>query len=379
MTLYETNPTDLKSQITHYQLLRKEGVLQYYARKEGYDRLGLQYIPPLKVSEHHAKTAIKMILVLESLSKSEYASEQWTFADCSADRFNSPPKNCMKKHSFEVEVWFDNDKKNTFPYINWRDIYYQDENDEWHKVKGEVDYNGLYFTELDGTRNYFLLFEKDAYRYGKTGTWTVNYNNQQILPFVTSSSRKSISDTKEDTTDGEPSTSFSTSQEKDNRRRTLRPQEGSPSSTTRYTRKRRRGGGEQGESPPSTKRRRGAQSDGTSDYVSAEEVGRSHRSVQRTGLGRVERLKEEARDPPIIQLKGGANSLKCWRNRFKIKHKNSFIAITTVYKWVANTNADVVESRLMVAFKDNAQRAAFIASVHIPKGVSMSLGSLDSL
>ena len=378
MTLYETNPTDLKSQIIHYQLLRKEGVLQYYTRKEGYDRLGLQYIPPLKISENHAKTAIKMILILESLAKSKYASEQWTFADCSADRFNSPPRNCLKKHSFEVEVWFDSDKQNAFPYINWRDIYYQDEKDEWHKVKGEVDYNGLFFTELDGTRNYFILFEKDAYRYGKTGTWTVNYDNEQILPFVTSSSRKSISDTQEDTTTGEPSTSLSTSKEKDNRRRTPGSQEGSPSSTTRHGRRRRRGG-EQRESPPRTKRRRGAQTDGTADYISPEEVGGSHRSVQRTGLGRIERLKEEARDPPIIQLKGGANSLKCWRNRFKIKYKDLFTAITTVYKWVGNNNADEVESRLMVAFRDLSQRSAFIATVHIPKGVSMSLGSLDSL
>ena len=371
MNLYEKNPTDLQSQIEHYQLLRKENATLYYARKEGYDRLGLQHVPPLRVSENHAKTAIKMNLILQSLAKSSYANEPWTLADTSADLFNSPPRNCFKKESYEVEVWFDNDKKNAFPYINWNFIYYQDENDMWHKVKGEADYNGLYFTEVNGTRNYFLLFDKDSSRYGNTGIWTVNYKNVQILPpSVTSSSRKSVYDSQ----DGEPS--IITAPEKENRRGTPQQEEAGPSSTTQSPKPgRRRRRGEQRESP-TRKRRRGAQDDGDSDFVTVGEVGKSHRSVPRTGLNRIERLKEEARDPPVILLKGGANKLKCWRNRYKAKVPN--FKCTTVFKWVGDESL-AAESRILVAFDTIHQRDQFIASAQLPKGTVMSLGSLDSL
>ncbi|AHC00340.1 E2 [Human papillomavirus 171] len=373
MAIYEENPTDLQSQIKHQLLLRKEAIVQYYARKEGYDRLGLQHIPALKISEYHAKTAIKMMLLLESLAKSPYASETWTLPDTSADRFNSPPRNCFKKHSYEVEVWFDNDRKNAFPYINWRDIYYQDEDDKWHKVQGKVDYNGLYFDEIDGTRTYFVVFSKDADRYGSKNIWTVNYDNEQIVPSVTSSARRPSPISEEV---GESSTTITAPKEKTNRRGSIHSEEGNPSSTTRIPpRRRRRGGGEQGEQAPSKRQRRAAESDRESDFVSASEVGTSNRSVPRTGLGRVERLKAEAKDPPIIILQGGANSLKCWRHRCRQKYKSHFLDITTVFKWVEND----IDSRLLVAFANKDQRSAFIALASIPKGVSLSLGSLESL
>lgn len=372
MTLYEKNPTDLQSHILHYHLLRKESALQYYARKEGYERLGLQHLPALKVSENHAKSAIKMSLLLDSLAKSAYASEPWTFAETSADRLNSPPRNCFKKNSYEVEVWFDHDPKNAFPYINWDSIYYQDETDMWHKVKGKVDYNGLYYEELDGTRNYFILFSKDADRFGSTGEWTVNYKSEQILPpFVTSSSRRSVHESQDF---GEPST-ISVSKKKD-RGRTSQQEEAGPSSTTTPKPGRRRRGGEQGESP-SRKRRRGAQNNRDTNIVTSEQVGGSHKSVPRTGLRGVERLKAEARDPPLILLKGGANKLKCWRNRYKVKTEN-IICFSTVFKWVGD-DAAAEESRLLIAFKGLQQRDEFISTVTLPKGTTLSKGFLDSL
>nr|QAB13919.1 MAG: E2 protein [Human papillomavirus] len=374
MTLYELGPTDLLSQIKHYQLLRRESVLEYYARKEGYEVLGLHHLPVLKVSEHNAKQAIKMILHLESLAQSPYKNETWTLNDTSADRFMSPPRNCFKKESFEVTVWFDHDPKNAFPYINWKWIYYQDNNDVWHKVQGRTDYNGLYFIENDNTVTYFLLFEKDVNRYGKTGEWTVNVGNEQILPpSVTSSSRRSLSDSPE--INRGASTSYTETQE-ENRRGSLQPQTSSPSTTTQSPSRRRRRRGE-GESTTS-KRRRRAEGDGGSDTVSPEEVGQSHQSVRRTGLTRTERLKEEARDPPIIRISGPANKLKCWRYRCGLKSSKNYTYMSSVFKWITN-EVGLEDGRMLVAFANVPQRNQFISGLSLPKGMSYCLGNLEKL
>lgn len=375
MTLYESNPKDLQSQITHYKLLRKECAIQYYARKEGYQNLGLQHLPTTRISEHNSKQAIKMTLMLESLAKSQYATEEWTLHDTSADRFLSPPRNCFKKNSFEVEVWFDNNPKNAFPYICWEWIYYQDESDTWHKVPGKVDYNGLYYVEIDGTAVYFLLFHKDAGRYGNSGEWTVNYKNEQILPpSVGSSTRRSVSESQDPTI----TTPSNAETETQNRRREVQQETPGPSSTTRSPKRgqRRRRGGE-GEQT-SGKRRRRSEGRGGSDSITPEEVGKSHRSVPATGLSRVDRLKAEAKDPPIIIVKGCANKLKCWRFRCNQKCPRPYNYMTSVFKWITN-DVKLADSRVLVAFADNTQRSRFIANVSFPKDTSYCFGSLECL
>lgn len=375
MNLYESSPTDLQSQIKHYQLLRKECAIQYYAKKEGYNNLGLQHLPPTRVSEHNSKQAIKMSILLESLAKSPYANEEWTLTETSADRLLSPPRNCFKKQSFEVEVWFDQNPNNAFPYINWEWIYYQDENDEWHKVKGRTDYNGLYFVEVDGTVSYFLLFEKDANRYGQTGMWTVNVKNKQILPpSVGSSARRSVSESQSNGTQSP----FNTQTEETVGGRQIPQEAAGPSSTTTSPKRgqRRRRGGE-GEQTTNKRRRRAEGRGGTAD-ITAEEVGQSHRSVPAAGLTRVERLKAEARDPPLVLIKGCANKLKCWRYRCEQKCPKPYSYMTSVFKWITN-DVTLADSRLLVAFHDSAERAKFLASVSLPKGSKHCLGNIESL
>ncbi|AFL02849.1 E2 [Human papillomavirus 154] len=375
MTLYELGPTDLSSQIKHYQLLRKESVLEYYARKEGYEVLGLHHLPVLKVSEHNAKQAIKMILHLESLAKSAYKHETWTLNDTSADRFMSPPRNCFKKDSFEVTVWFDHNPQNAFPYINWKWIYYQDNNDQWHKVPGRTDHNGLYFIEHDNTVTYFLLFAKDAERYGKTKEWTVNIGNEQILPpSVTSSSRRSLSDSPE--VNRGASTSTYAEAEEENRRGSLQPQTTSPSTTTYSPSRRRRRRG-QGEST-TNKRRRRAERDGGADTVSPDEVGQSHQLVRSTGLTRTERLKEEAKDPPIVSISGPANKLKCWRYRCGLKTSKNYTYMSSVFKWITG-DVGLGDGRMLVAFANTQQRNQFINALTLPKDMSYCLGNLEKL
>ena len=381
--LYEEAPTDLTSQIKHYDLLRKQYVFEYYCRKEGYMQLGLHHLPPLKVSEYHAKQAIEMGLVLRSLAKSEYAKESWSLQDTSADLFKSPPRNCFKKGGYDVEVWFDKKPENVFPYTNWTWIYYQDEHDKWYKVPGQTDYNGLYFEEHNGDRTYFLLFERDASRYGNTGEWIVNVNNEQYSLPSNSAARRSTGELSESSTginNEQPSTSRDTTTQALHRRGAEQTQtEGAGSPVRRTTRGRRR---REGKQTPNKRRRRGGASTSVSTVSTHSptpgEVGSSHRSVERSGLTRLERLQKEARDPFLILIKGPANRLKCWRYRCNSNCDPSFQCFSTVFRWVTD-DVNAKEGRMLIAFDTKEKRDLFAKVTHFPKDTSISFGSLDSL
>ena len=369
MTLYETDPADLQSQIRHWDLVKKEYEYLYYARKEGLGSLGLYPAPALQVSETKAKQAIKMGLLLKSLATSQYASESWRLRDTSVELvLQTEPKHCFKKGPFEVEVWFDNDPQKALPYSNWEWIYYQDQSDEWHKVKGKVDYNGLYFEEHNGDRTYFTIFDSDAAKYGQSGQWTVRYKNEIISASVTSSSRVSY-----DSFGTRPSTSKSTSHSQSGRQNQSESPRKPVSSTSDIPR-RRRGEGEH--SPRQSKRRR---TDSGGGAPSPEEVGRSHRSVEGRHLGRLGLLQAEARDPPLVLVKGHANNLKCWRRRVSLKYRDLYWESSTIWNWVGDDSAKANKSRMLYVFSSIEQRDLFVKTVHVPKGSAIAFGNLDSI
>ena len=380
MTLYEQSPTDLDSQIMHWNLSRQEHVLMYYARGEGYRNLGLQPLPTQQVSEYRAKQAIQMLLYLRSLKQSAYATERWTLIDTSAELFLTEPKYCFKKIGYNVEVQFDHDPEKSVLLTNWDHIYYQDDNENWHKVAGKVDINGLYYTEVTGDRVYFELYEKHAQSFGNTTEWTVKYKNTTISASVASSSR-SFADTSKAT-----DSRFSSSIEEETGHRSDQVEaEGSPTSTTSSTAttRRRRGRGEgepgSGETQSGGAKRRKSDSESESSYPSPEQVGSRHRSVPRHNLSRLRRLQIEARDPPVILLKGPSNNLKCWRNRCNQRFGHLYMYISTVWNWIGDESEKNIRSRLLISFKDKAQREIFIQTVTFPRGTEYSYGSFDSL
>lgn len=366
--MYEEGATDILSQIRYWNLIRQENVLLYYARKSGFARLGLQPTPTPAVSEYNAKQAIKMQLLLKSLAKSPFANETWTLQDASAELINTQPKDCFKKNGYTVEVWFDNNKNNAFPYTNWTDIYYQDDHDVWHKTEGKVDINGLYYTEINGDRAYFTIFGPDAEKYGVTGEWTVHYKNTTLVS-SSSSAKRSAGESPKRKRDEPTADTPSTSQELSPRRL----QRETVSSSTESTNLRHRRG-EQGELPAS-KRRRPTEHQ-QSAVPTAAEVGSRHRSAQRTGLSRIQRLQVEAWDPPLVIVKGQANSLKCWRNRLPKTYK-PFTFTSTVWKWIGDTGTE--GSRMLIAFESLDQRASFLKQIKPPKHAQFALGYLDSL
>lgn len=372
----ESGDTSLQSHIDYWENVRKENAIMYYARKQGLSTLSLQPLPQLAVSEYNAKQAIQISLTLQSLLKSPFGNEAWTLPEVSAELINTPPQNVLKKNGYDVEIWYDNDRRNSMVYTNWDSLYYQDHEEKWHKVTGQVDYDGCYFTDHTGERAYFILFITDASRYSESGTWTVHYKQQVISSSVVSSSNYSAY---EDPLPG-PSSNTETPSKNHLRRR---PEETNlPSSTTPSTSPRslrvRRGRREQGESgtrgETPAKRRRGG---GSGSAPTPSEVGSRHRQVERKGLSRLGVLQEEARDPPIIVVQGCANGLKCWRNRKSNKHAGSFLAMSTVWNWVGDTSAN--HSRLIIAFANTAQREHFVKNHLFPKHATYYYGSLGGL
>lgn len=405
LTLIEEGHTDLQSQIEYWRLERKAQVVLFYAKKEGIRHLGLQPVPAAIASEVKGKQAIAMNLLLRSLARSPYADEQWTLGDTGVELvLATEPKNAFKKHGYEVLVMYDHSMNNSYPYTNWDSIYYQDENEDWIKVPGQVDYNGMYYEEADGTKAYFTLFADNAHRYGQTGEWTVQYKNKTIYP---PSSRTSggpseevlvISDSGSDAS--EPGPVISPGREStDPYSESAYPQAGPSTSNGQAAvgAGRRLGQGEQGPEPPVKRakadstggrrprrrghspRRRGRGGGGGGDQspVPAEEVGRRHRTVTERGLTRLGRLQAEARDPPIISVQGCANSLKCWRNRLpKLQHL--YTNATTVFHWVLPLNTEC-QGRVLIAFADTTQRTKFLAAVTIPRNCTYALGTLNAL
>lgn len=415
LNLYEEENTDLESQLKHWRLQRRSSAVQYYARQQGLKRLGMQPVPSLASSEASGKTAIEMTILIHSLLQSPFANESWTLQDTSADLvLNTAPKRTFKKLPFNVEVWFDNDASNTFPYVTFRLVYARDENDQWYKTEGQVDYNGMYIIEANGDKAYYKLFSEDAAIYGHTGMWTVHFNNHILFP-PSSSSRTPpgspaaivISSDEDDATLPEdpnpipqasrgPSSAVQSQEESE---RLWGPQAESPPPVGIRERSERRQGGQQGEpsSPPVKRakadssggiRRRGARGGGGTggggrreagggSAPTAEEVGSRHRSVDERGLSKLRRLQEEARDPLIIIVQGPANCLKCWRYRLH-KHSDLFDYCTTVFRWIGNP-CGAADSRILLSFKSSTQRQKFVSYVRTPKHCKFSFGSLDSL
>ena len=386
MNLYESGAKTLEAQIEHWQLVRKLNVLYYYARKEKFSHLGLQPLPSLTVSEYKSKEAIQIVLLLRSLQNSPYAEEEWNLSDTSAELIHTPPKNTFKKGPYRVDVWFDHNPQNSFPYTNYDFIYYQDYDEQWHKTAGLVDINGFYYEEPNGDRVYYFLFEGDAARYGETGQWTVQFKNTTLSTSIPSSRRPQSTISPQGSISSSSDSISPTQSFNSKHSRSHESEEGNASSSTgtppqtpiRQRRRRREG------EPTSTtgegsraKRRRGGHTPVVRAGVSAAEVGSRHRGVPTSGLTRLARLEAEARDPLILIFKGRSNQLKCWRYRLP---KDSFNVATTVFRWAGEEEDDsYLSHRMLVAFNNQTQRKYFLKSVSIPRGVSFAYGQLDSL
>lgn len=374
--LYEAGHTDLDSQIQYWDLVRQENVLLNFARRHGIQMLGLQRVPPLAISESKAKTAIMMRLVLDSLKKSPFGQEPWGLTDTSHELYTTPPENTFKKGGAQVEVLYDNEENKAMPYTKWKYIYYQDSEDLWHKTHAQVDAEGLYFVDTQMHKHYYVQFNKEAMQYGQKGVWQVRTGTDTIFgassvastsrgPEATSTDSQAgrLPERKRKRRRRYPSTTTTATSESDTEE----------STSDNRGRKRRR----LRERKHRSRHRWGTGTESASDTSAS--VGSRHRSPNRHYPSRLARLQAEARDPPILIVKGTSNTLKCWRYRCKTKYSGLFANISTGFTWVAGAGTPEGHARILVAFKDKMQRDLFMQTVKLPKGTSCALGNLESL
>lgn len=366
LTLYEKDSDDLHDQITHWKLNRKEQVLFYYCRRQGVTRLGVTPIPPLAVSQQKAKAAIEQQLLLESLLQSEFGKESWTLTETSRERLLTEPKYCFKKHGTQIEVRFDHQADNTTRYTLWGTLYYQNSSDVWVKTQGKVDRRGLFYTDENNVRVEYVNFEEEAKKYGKTGVFEVL--SKLTPPAVPTSSFAAPGHG--DTPPGS-ATRRRTSPEKTTAtpKRRKRPRISSP----RFPHRRGLRGGGEGELAATNSSPRLL-------YPTPEEVGKSTTTPSRGHRTRLGRLLLEAADPPILVLKGGANSLKCLRFRLKQHYSSFFLGASTTWYWTSATgNEQLGRSRMLLSFTDEKQRDLFMKTVKLPRSVQWFKGSLEDM
>lgn len=398
LDLYEQNSTRLDDHITLWNLMRKEYALLFYARKQGLTRLGGQILPSSASSQSSAKEAIKQALYLQSLRDSQYGDEPWTLQETSKERLNAEPEQCFKKGGTQIDVMFDKDPENVSRYVLWTWIYHQDDNDAWVKTRGRVDHKGLYYLDEQGDRVSYIDFSEEAMKYSNTALWTVMHNSI-VLPDDSSTSEEAHAGTSDTSEVREPPTSadewlkeLEEAQDPEiqgSRRR------GRPHSTPRQPKRLREekgggggGGGGRGRLRFSGRLRRGGRGGrgrpsrslfnerAVPRPPSAAEVGRSTKTVEGPSRSRLEGLLKEARDPPFVGLKGKSNTLKCVRYRLKGHYGQYFDKITTTWQWTSSTGNDRCgDGRILILFKDDAQRSRFLDQVKLPKSVKIFIGS----
>lgn len=386
LQLFEAGSENIDDQILLWEIIRQENVLLHYARKKGLSRVGMQPVPSLAASEHKAKQAIFMSLNLKSLKDSAYGNEPWTMQDTSFEIFNSPPQNTFKKGAFTVDVFYDDDRDNYFPYTAWTYIYYQNGDNRWHKVQGKVDFEGLYYITIDNIKTYYVTFDKDAARFSKTGKWTVLYKNRELSSTSVTSTSGHSSEYPE--LAQSPGTSTNTVGKKERRRkrypsssptRSVRPCTSQSDGDSSSTPTRRRLCRRRGERESAAKRRELRRTPTGSSVPSPGAVGTRHRLVEDKGLSRLGRLQKEAWDPYLLLLKGPANSLKCLRFRLKSRYEKLFYSCSTVFSWVGEGTVRIGQPRMLIAFRTSTERQYFLKTVKLPKGTEHSFGNLDSL
>lgn len=401
MQIFESDTNTLEVQIQYWYLVRREQALYYHARKQGITRLGLYQVPPTRVSEQKAKDAIKMSLYLQKLHTSVYADLPWSLTETSYETFMAKPENTFKKRGASVTVVYDRNSANAMVYTLWKDIFSLDDNDAWHKYHSKVDYDGIYYTDAEGNKVYYVNFSEDAALYSSLGQWEVQFENQVLSPPVTSSvslgttgrqraqKGQDPAGSQTDSSAAQPRQSSASTERgsdlhsRDSRKRTRsesssRSRSRSPSSGSHSD-----GGEAEVSSRPHRGHRRGTRQQrrepGGRPPPTPAEVGGRSRTPERAPASRLVQLINEAYDPPILLLQGGANTLKCFRRRANQTHPYKFVCMSTTWTWSCKTTTKKYGHRMLVAFSDSTQRQIFLNSVKLPKGVTFVRGSLDGL
>lgn len=385
LNLYEGDSKNLRDHILLWHLTRQENALLFAARQKNVHKIGLQVVPPTRTSRVKAEQAIMMELVLESLAKTNYGNEPWTLQETSLETYLGQPHHTLKKEPRFVDIQYDDSPDNATREVAWKWVYYQDaDTGMWHKVMGDlIDSDGVYYEEVDGVRVYYIMFKDLLKKYGtvRTTMFTVKYGVKKINIAVASSHGRPATPVQPADAPDQPEAVPATRAKSPAQKKRTPPRDHSPAAKrakpaqprtppTVSAGRRRRG------RTPAAGRRRKQRKRGGSEPSSgpdkstplppaAGEVGRVHTSVPATTTGRLRRLLLEARDPPLIVIKGPPNSVKCFRFRCNQHHRKAYDRVSTTWSWTNERGKGT--AHVMFSFKSVQQRQHFVDTVKIPK------------
>ncbi|AAB71707.1 E2 [Common chimpanzee papillomavirus 1] len=356
LELYEENSNELKKHIQHWKCVRYENVLLHKARQMGISHIGPQVVPPLQVSQTKGHEAIEMQMRIETLLKSQFGMEPWTLQDTSFEMWLTPPKHCFKKQGKTVEVKYDCNAENTMHYVLWKYIYvYNTEKEIWLKVKGMVDYKGLYYM-MEQCKTYYVDFEKEAKQYGKTLQWEVCFDSTVIC------SPASVSSTVQEVSNAGP-TSYSTT--------LAQATYTVPSSVSE----------ECVQAPPSKRQRGPSQSAGKTQHTcnivcdtDCATLDSANNNINNNSYSSNNgRNNSYCTGTPIVQLQGDSNNLKCFRYRLHSNYKHLFFACISTWHWTASSNSPKT-AIVTLTYVNEQQRQEFLNTVKIPGTITHKLG-----
>lgn len=380
LTLIEKNSSDLADQIKYWNEVKVENLLLFAAKKKGLNRLGFQPVPSTKISEAKAKEAILMALSLTSLQKSKFGAESWTLPQTSAEMFMAAPKHTFKKAGQQIEVHYDGQAEKAVPYVQWGEIYVQDEQDMWHKTKGDLDYYGLSYIDPVIGRVYYVLFSSESNTYGDSKPWVVHTNDGTLSSHSTSASPPNT------TTERPPARNPECTPEArlsfwGSPGTGQRPTTGSAcsgvSARTPYQQPPCVLGGRRisrsGSGFGGRRRRRTIplRHPGEIGEGSGQSEGQNKRGVGQTPEANCQN--------PVLIFQGPSNRLKCWRYRCNKGYRDFFHNFSSVFCMLTGESGRGNDSRVLVTFNSYDQLTLFKEKVPIPKNVGLSSGLLSIL
>ena len=360
--LYEKDSNKLEDQLLHWQCVRREHAILFRAKEAGHAKVGHQVVPPLNVTKSKACQAIAVHLSLQSLNDSDFKHEPWTLQDTSMEMWNTPPQGCWKKKGRTVTVKFDKSDCNEMDYVSWGHIYvYTEETRTWHKVPGCVDYAGLYY-EVQGQKQYYVEFVKEAQKYGTQNMWEVHVGNNVI--HQTCDSVSSTQDTVLEVPLAATSTRLPHTADPTASTQVL----GAPQSTTQV------------QTPPAKRQRLlwdgQQQPDSTQTehqkHVDSGAYGHSSDSVCTNPT----RDNSNSYHTPVIHLQGEPNKLKCFRYRLHKSVPTLFVKATSTWHWTCG-DAATKAAFVTLCYASIEQRELFLTRVTIPKGIKAMQGYMS--
>ncbi|QCT25594.1 E2 [Tick-associated papillomavirus lsx] len=373
LELIELNSNLLQDQIQYWKCCKREQLILHAARKLGCSRLGYEPVPACKVSEHKAKEAIKMLLLLETLQQSPFCFEPWTLPQTSIEMLHTPPANCFKKEGEQLEVQYEGNAEKAMTYVKWQSIYSQDENGDWHKSAGYADYNGLWYNDATLGKTCYVSFAEEAKKYGNDSPWVV-YTNSGTLLFSSIATNSDSPDWAASLpwTSKSPSSQHSSSwgrhlspigQPCQSGSRPITPRCGSPQTPAV------RGGGHR-QRPRERPRQRPF--GGRSEKAAGQAEGRP-----RPSNGNLEKRSgqnsKSASPNPVLIFKGPPNKLKCWRSRCWKGYRDTFLDFSSGFTWLVSGTRGK-DACVLISFRDSEQMKLFRTTVPRPKDLTDTYG-----